>query len=170
MSKKGRFDKDALPINPQMYKKGTFGGRGGECLSFSLTHTSKNIFFRFLCREWKKWYSQVLFSPLSVYGSFSVTFKFRFTRYDVISYIYKQSIHFLCLAKMWVKTAHFWYIKNKKVRCWIIIYLKTKNHLLISVHLTTTSIATLPVQPIRSFRRVRIECSHVLPSKIYYHK
>ena len=30
MSKKGRFDKDALPINPQMYKKGTFGGRGGE--------------------------------------------------------------------------------------------------------------------------------------------
>lgn len=166
MSKKGRFDKDALPINPRMYKKGTFAGRGGggvrggECLSFSLTHTPPKI-FRFLCREWKKWYSQVLFSPLSVYGSFYEVWRHK---------LHKQSIHFLCLAKMWVNTAHFWYIKNKKVRCWIIIYLKTKNHLLNSVHLTTTSIATLPLQPIRRFRRVRIECSHVLPSKIYYHK
>lgn len=44
MSKKGRFDKDALPINPQMYKKGTFGGRGGgggerRGVSLFLSHT-----------------------------------------------------------------------------------------------------------------------------------
>ena len=44
MSKKGRFDKDALPINPRMYKKGTFGGRGGgggerRGVSLFLSHT-----------------------------------------------------------------------------------------------------------------------------------
>ena len=51
MSKKGRFDKDALPINPQMYKKGTFGGRGGEgagweegSVSLSLSHTPPKTF------------------------------------------------------------------------------------------------------------------------------
>ena len=168
MSKKGRFDKDALPINPQMYKKGTFGGRGGEgaggegrgrgweegSVSLSLSHTPPKTFsFDFFAENEKN----------DIARSFSLHYLF-------MAVFRLQSIHFLCLAKMWVNTAHFWYIKNKKVRCWIIIYLKTKHHLLNSVHLTTTSIATLPLQPIRSFRRVRIECSHVLLSKIYYHK
>ena len=42
MSKKGRFDKDPLPINPRMYKKSTFGGRGVS-LFLSHTHLQKNF-------------------------------------------------------------------------------------------------------------------------------
>ena len=94
MSKKGRFDKDALPINPQMYKKGTFGGRGGEgagweegSVSLSLSHTHLQKSFDFFAENEKN----------DIARSFSLRYLFMavFTRYDVISYINSLSIFFV---------------------------------------------------------------------------
>ena len=82
MSKKGRLDKDALPINPRMYKKGTFGGRGGgggerRGVSLFLSHTHlQKIFFRFLCREWKNDIAR----SFSLHCLFMAVFRFTLTK------------------------------------------------------------------------------------------